>query len=89
MSALPDSESSLRHFRLSAAAEPGLLPRVLELLAKRGLVPAGSQNLAEAAANRPRDALAYARRNLPHAPQPGHPTRLGEKVLSVGEQGPH
>lgn len=39
MSALPDSESSLRHFRLSAAAEPGLLPRVLELLAKRGLVP--------------------------------------------------
>jgi hypothetical protein len=39
MSALPQSESSLRRFRLTAAAEPGLLPRVLEPFAKRGLVP--------------------------------------------------
>ncbi|NNG04179.1 MAG: hypothetical protein HKM95_08765 [Inquilinus sp.] len=31
--------SASHHFRLSAAADPGLLPRILEPFAKRGLVP--------------------------------------------------
>jgi acetolactate synthase regulatory subunit len=33
------SVSSLAHFTLKARSEPGVLPRVLELFAKRGLVP--------------------------------------------------
>ena len=39
MSALPSSDPCHRSFRLTAVADPGLLPRVLEPFAKRGLVP--------------------------------------------------
>jgi acetolactate synthase small subunit len=34
-----DRQSAAAHFCVRAAAEPGVIPRVLELFAKRGLVP--------------------------------------------------
>lgn len=65
MSALPQPDFSLRRFRLSAAADPGLLSRVLEVLAKRGLVPErlraerrGEALLVEVLAELPDDAAA-------------------------------
>lgn len=39
MSALPASEPTLHRFRLSAAADPGMLARLLEPFAKRSVVP--------------------------------------------------
>ena len=36
----PTSIPSLDHYVISADADPGLMPRVLQLIAKRGLVPA-------------------------------------------------
>lgn len=46
----PESETTTACFSVHAAAEPGVMPRVLELFAKRGLVPTswhGSANAGE------------------------------------------
>ena len=36
----PTDTATLDHYVISADADPGLMPRVLQLIAKRGLVPA-------------------------------------------------
>ncbi|HET8728083.1 MAG TPA: hypothetical protein VFO41_11270 [Alphaproteobacteria bacterium] len=50
----PAVSSRCHHYRLTAAAEPGMLPRAVELFAKLGLVPGRCLAVVEGAAGEPR-----------------------------------